>query len=180
MRVFLSAGVVALATAAACRPVPTVSLDVRPGASSFVSGQPVTFTVEVENTGTRATGIASQLDGTIAILRITKDGAAVAGRTTEVDFGQGLSASLESSLRSVAPGNRAAFPWGSMRDRVAGQVLRTVAAGPNESPTATFYPVGTAGRYEMIVEYRYPGPRGAFSSVAIGPAVDTVRFTILP
>lgn len=169
----------ALASLSACEQ-PRVILAVTAARAVFVAGQTISLDVSIANQGTGAVGIASQLDGAIRVAAMTKDGVPVVSPTARIRFDDNLDFALERSLRSTAPGTRVAFAWTSSPDRTHGQVLRTVTAAPDGQHTATFFPVGAAGRYRMVVEYRYPGSRGAFRRVVAGPVTDTVSFTVAP
>ena len=161
----------------------SVGLRARSSMTTYARSETVALSLQLENTGTGATGISDQLAGNITIVSVQRDGVAVAPRRSPISFDEALSFVLSESIQSVAEGQSLSLSWNSEADAVfGGQAIATVRYDSSGEHEALLYPLTQPGTYRLSVVYEYaaPDPRGGVPVFRGKTAEAVVTFTVLP
>lgn len=92
-------------------PTPSpVSVELKAAQPSYPAGTPPKISMVLRNNGSGACALPSVADGSVQVVSVTRDGAAVVGRPGREDLFNGMAAVVALGLRSVAPGDSISVP----------------------------------------------------------------------
>lgn len=159
-----------------------VSLEASADKATYQSGEEITLSLRLNNTGAVATCVSDMVPGTVRFTSFTRDGEGPETRTATSYFLASLPEMLAANLESIAPDKGLDIVFSSEFDAgLGGQALRTTALDDSRG-LATFYDVATPGAYELELSYEYSGPESNACATIFEKQTNTatVSFTVTP
>jgi von Willebrand factor type D domain len=154
-------------------------LAVVPSKAEYAPGEAVSLTVTVTNGSAAACRLAVVPDGTLSVVSVRRDGAALPASFGRISYAQERTVGDATDFRVVGAGQGVSFRWDGAADTADGEWLSVAAGLPGQDSLTTWWSVSAAGRYAVSVIYRSPGGRaGVPAGCARSTGLATAEFTV--
>lgn len=127
----------------------TIGVELKAAQPSYPAGSPPLISMVVHNNGPQACALPSVADGSVEVLSVTRDGAAVVGRPGREDLFSGMAAVVALGLRSVDAGQSISVPLDVEVSSHGSPVLGTSQQTAVDQSRVTTWLLDQPGRYRV-------------------------------